>query len=141
RCDGPSRAIAAAGAGAAYRPQARLTNARHARSAKAHDGKRAGVCGLAHAASREDRLAVDPAAVFGCQEDGDRPDILGNAHAAERRLRDGHGLEVALDDAHRARALRVDDAGVDRIDADLPGPEFLREGMRDRVDRALRAVV
>ena len=55
-------------------------------------------------------------------------DVFRLADAAEWCLRFSFLLEVASDEAGCVRAFRLDHSGVERIDANLLGPEFACQG-------------
>src|SRR5579859_4204613 len=95
----------------------------------------------AQPAAREQLLAREPIRIVRGEEHRDRSDVLRLAGPAERRLRDSGFLEIGTDEPGAVRALGFDDAGVERVDADLARTEFAREHAGDRVDRAFRAGV
>src|SRR5436189_35163 len=56
-----------------------------------------------------------------------------------------HGLDllagVAVGEADRVEPLRFDHAGIDRVDANLPGPQLLGERSGRRIDGSLGRAV
>src|SRR5262245_6844573 len=93
------------------------------------------------ASGNNKRLAGDPRRIGGREERGQARNVLRLPDAAERRRSFDLLAHVAYRDASRVRALRLDHAGVDRVDADSARAEFLRERTGDRIHRSLGAAV
>src|ERR1700761_1172926 len=92
---------------------------------------------LADAAAGLKERAGDPACVVGGNEGDDVSDVVRPAGAAERGLCNGALLKIRARDARRFGSFGDGKAWVNRIDANLLGPEFLGEDTGDGVDRAL----
>src|SRR6266542_945316 len=99
------------------------------------------VWGLADAAGGEELLAGQPAGVVRGEEHGDGGDVADLAAATERSLFDRLLFPFRADDPGTRRAFGLDHARVDRVDTDLPRPEFLGEHAGDSVHRGFGAGV
>lgn len=76
-------------------------------------------------------FAGDPGGVVGGEVDGGGGDVVGAADAAERG--DGGDCLLALRDGGVGEAFGLDETGVDGVDADAAGAEFLGEGAGEAV--------
>src|SRR5579884_1531570 len=88
-------------------------------------------------------LAGDPAGIVRRQEDGRRPYVSRLTDPAQRRLR----LELLPESAFFGTnpggrcAFGLDDAGVDRVDADLAWPQLLGQRPRQGINGGLGRAV
>src|SRR5260370_17802697 len=88
-----------------------------------------------------DHRSADPARVVGGEERRDRSDLLWTANTAERRTLHRLLLEVAAGQPRGRITLGGDRAKTQRVHANRPRPEFLRQRARDRIERRLGAAV
>jgi hypothetical protein len=92
---------------------------------------------LAETTAGLEQSTGDPGGVRRGQEGDDGGDVLRCADAAEGSVLDGVGFKVGADDAGGVGAFGGGEAGVDGVDADVPGAELLGEDAGDGVDGAL----
>jgi hypothetical protein len=88
------------------------------------------------AAAGELELAGEPGGVVGGEEDRDGGDVAGLSEPAEGGLGDHGFFHVRAEEAGGLGAFGFDEAGVDGVDADFAGAEFLGQDGGDHVERA-----
>jgi hypothetical protein len=99
------------------------------------------VIALAQAARNRQRIAGDPTRLVRRQEHHGRRYIVWLSGPPERRLRDKLLLEIAADVAHSTCTLSIGKARLDRVDANSPRTQLLRQHAGHPVDRAFRGGV
>jgi hypothetical protein len=92
---------------------------------------------LAQAAGGEQGLAGEPTGVCGRQEDRYGCDVAGLAGASERSLGFAILLPFSSDEADGMRALGLNEARIDGVDANLPGAKLFAEDPCDGIDGTL----
>src|SRR6202035_3904451 len=85
-----------------------------------------GMIASAHASRNRQRIAGDPTRLVRRQEHRDRRYIVWLSGPPERRPRHSLLLVIVADDAHRMCTLGVDQARLDRVDANFPRAQLLR---------------
>ena len=97
------------------------------------------MCDLGDATGSKKVLAGEPSRVVRSKEYSDRGDVADFTGAGEQGLLIEGLLEVRTDHTAGVRAFRLDHAGIQRIDADLPRSEFTSEHTSDCIKSALGA--
>ena len=92
---------------------------------------------LADAAAGQQLFAGQPCRIIGSEKDGNRGNIARLANASKRRSLDYIFLEIAADKSRSMRAFRLNQAWVQRIDADLLRSELTRQDTGNRIHRTL----
>ena len=86
-------------------------------------------------------VSSDPTRLVRRQEHRDRRYIVRLSGPPERRPLHSLLLVIVADDAHRMCTLSIDQARLDRVDANFPRAQLLRQHAGHRVDRAFRGGV
>ena len=96
---------------------------------------------LSNASGSKELFAGEPCRIVRGEENSDECDVAYLTGAAQRGVSDGGFFEVGADYAAGVGAFGLNRAGVDDVDADLPGPELAREDAGDGVKSGLGAGV